>query len=381
MIILVNKIIQFYKLFDISEKKTTNQIIVLLVIGFCIPIIFSLFENWSLLIIAIQTIDKIDFSNVQSSRPLFYFFALLIFFAILLAFVRRRKFAWIFLNFLFSYGLGTLYVYILLAFIWSIKTVLLNQFILFKLFNYHEFIWSVLELLWGVGIIFFMNKRIILNAFKLKLYHQYISFGLTVAFLGVWIVLDLSDSFNNEDGPRKYLPKEFYSTFDIPLNKYGNYPIKSESEKVVKLFNKGINLYLSNDYQKAIYYFELALNLEPHNIYVLESLANAHARNNEIRIGISYYDKAIEIDSTRFGFYNDRGLMHYKLRENSEALKNYYKALQIDSTNSAVYINLALVYFYIGEKEKSFESIKKAEDLGGNPKDMKTVKEIINFID
>ncbi len=97
-------------------------------------------------------------------------------------------------------------------------------------------------------------------------------------------------------------------------------------------------------FEKAIEVLNIALELNPHNIGVLNNLGGAH-------FGLKQFDKSIEI------------------------LK---KIIEIDADDFAAYKNLAINYFYNDEKGKATDLLKNAKSIF--PEQEKVIGEILKEI-
>ena len=87
---------------------------------------------------------------------------------------------------------------------------------------------------------------------------------------------------------------------------------------------------------------------------------------------LSFYQKAIELNPDYVVAYNDLGIIYEKLKLPNEAEKMYKKAIELDPQYAGAYTNLALLY----EKNKDFEAAaqmwRKRIDVG-DPYDTWTI--------
>lgn len=87
---------------------------------------------------------------------------------------------------------------------------------------------------------------------------------------------------------------------------------------------------------------------------------------------LSFYQKAIELNPDYVVAYNDLGIIYEKLQLPNEAEKMYKKAIELDPQYAGAYTNLALLY----EKNKDFDAAaqmwKKRIDVG-DPYDTWTI--------
>lgn len=368
-------------LYNPLKKKTTDDIIRFTALGLLIPFVIEIFQSRNLLVSRIQNLTCSSLDFVESSKIITFYLIVIFYLFLVASFYKKKKIGWIGLTIFFMPLLGTCLIKLILVISWSIKTLLFDSLTLFDIFNFRNLFSTFGEFIFGIALIFVLNRKDVLLGFKINKTQRIISCCIAFIVVVFWAYKILPDSFQEDNGPRKYLPSDYYNKFDLPVNNNAYFPIRTRNLSVKKLFNQGKKLRMSRDFIGAISYFEEALKLEPYNTDILQALSDAYAHNNNLRIAITFLDKAISIDSMDLGLYNNRGLLYYKLCENNKALLDFNKALQIDSTNSTVYLNLTLVYYYKNMKDKSFESIKKAEKYGANQMTVNKYKELIEFTD
>jgi len=360
-------------------KKTTDDIIKLTALGLLIPFVIGILENWSLLISQMQNFTFLKLITTENTTLFTYYLIILLYLILVAAFYKKKRIGWIGLNIFFIPLFGTYFIQLILVIFWIFETLLFDSLSLFDIFNFKNLFSTLEKFIFGVGLMYLFNKKDVLLIFKINGIQKIISYCIATVVIVYWSFTILPDSFQEDNGPREYLPREYYNKFDLPIYSDAYLPIRTKNPKVKELFNQGKKLRTSYDFSGAISYFEEALKLEPRNIDILQALSDSYAHSNNLRIGITFLDKAISIDSMNLGLYNDRGLMYYKLCENNNALLDYNKALQIDSTNPIVYLNLTLVYYYKNMKDKSFQSIIKAEKYGANKMTLIKYKKLIEF--
>ena len=353
-------------LFNLTKKKTTNDVIKLLSLGILIPLIVSIIENWSLYVALISNIgnENVDFVD-QTAVAFFIIAASFLCIIVLIAFYKRKRIAWIATN-IYCYVLVLSHcIYLILASIWIVGALFDSYLHSFSVFSFKALFKDVFIVGVGIAFIVLISKKSILKAFRVKKTHKIISLGISIAVVLFWTFAILPEELQAENDYKRNLPRHYYQIFDFPFNP-AVVSINTDNPRVKRLFYRGIQAGGNRNFPTAILFLEQALQIEPKNTDILTVLAHMHARNNEIRRGITFLDRAIEIDGTIWYFFNDRGLMYYKLFENEKAIKNYHKALQIDSTNWIVHFNLALAYVHERMWDDFNDSMVKAEKLGAD---------------
>ncbi|CAF1334344.1 unnamed protein product [Adineta steineri] len=161
----------------------------------------------------------------------------------------------------------------------------------------------------------------------------------------------------------------------------------NESEKMLCYNQLGYVKHGQGDYEKAIWYFEKALEIcqktlpsnHPNLATSYNNIGSAYDRMGEHSKALSSHEKALEIDQTILPSnqpdfavsYNNIGNVHGHMGEYSKALSDYEKALEIWQKTlpsnhphlATSYNNIGLVYFKMGEHSKALSYLERALDI------------------
>lgn len=178
------------KVTDISEtlhplkEKSTDKTIKLITVGLSIPFLIFLYGSYDLLLMIFQNLNEIDFSVIL------YIIPIILFPIGLFGFWSFKKFGWIILTILITaFSLNTI-----ISLINEIKWASYHydspasDSIYFRSNNAIYFGQLVLFL----GLLFYLNKKIVIEKFKIKKWIQLLVILLTaipVIFLGLSILL------------------------------------------------------------------------------------------------------------------------------------------------------------------------------------------------
>ncbi|CAF3904094.1 unnamed protein product [Adineta steineri] len=141
------------------------------------------------------------------------------------------------------------------------------------------------------------------------------------------------------------------------------------------------------DYEKAIWYYEKALEIcqktlpsnHPSLATSYNNIGSVYSKMGEYSKALSFYEKALEIWQKTLpsnhpdlaSSYNNKGNVYDNMGEYSKALSYYEKALEIKQKNlpsnhpslATSYSNIGLVYDNMGEYSKALSSQKKALEI------------------
>ena len=125
----------------------------------------------------------------------------------------------------------------------------------------------------------------------------------------------------------------------------------------------GYNYFISGYYEKAMYDYEYANQLDPYNGRIALSLGATY-------YNLAMFDKAENILINSKDLINDKsiyrnlGLCYKQMGKYVEAEENFKHAIYLDPKYYLAYDNLASLYIQKNEYEKAIETWKKAIDLG-----------------
>lgn len=130
-----------------------------------------------------------------------------------------------------------------------------------------------------------------------------------------------------------------------------------------KYFNEAMGFASSGDYQKAIVYFEKALEINPNYDRAYYNLGLAHFSLGQYREAITYCEKAIEINPAYLKVYRNLGDIYISLGRYKEAIVYWEKAIEINPDDADSYADMGVAYEELGQYQKARQSFIKAKQL------------------
>lgn len=121
-------------------------------------------------------------------------------------------------------------------------------------------------------------------------------------------------------------------------------------------FRRGIVFKLTENYEKAISEFDLALQLKPRpklKIQILLNRAAALYRLQRYNDALNDCNTVSEIDPRNPKVYNLRGLVNYKLGYYIDAITDYNNSLDLEPNIPIIHYNRGMTYLKINETEKA----------------------------
>jgi tetratricopeptide (TPR) repeat protein len=171
-------------------------------------------------------------------------------------------------------------------------------------------------------------------------------------------------------------------------------PYKKSLKKGLKHFNKG-------NYEIAVKYFSLALNVNPDykqarlwraksfvklkefekaikdcsvfikstektdlKVYLLRGEAFLLAKKYKKALGD--YNQAIELDFKNSKAYHKRGLLYVKIEAFKRAKSDLKHAVKLDPSNEKIYCDLGKYYLFRKQYKKAIQNLKKAVEIQKN---------------
>lgn len=92
---------------------------------------------------------------------------------------------------------------------------------------------------------------------------------------------------------------------------------------------------------------------------------------------LEYYDRALEINQNSSDAWNNKGVALYRLDRVDEALQCYSRALEIDPSNLDAMRNIAFVHRALGDLEKALELYETVIEKGGDAYDLEAKATIL----
>ena len=140
-------------------------------------------------------------------------------------------------------------------------------------------------------------------------------------------------------------------------------PNSRVSFDAISLNISGDKLYEGGDIDGAINEFERALQLDPANVNVYNSLGVCHGLKGQHEEAIQTLEKAISLDSGEILAIYNLGLVNMLADNSEEALKYFLKAEAINGDIFEVVFQTGKLYLELGQADKSREFLERAAKL------------------
>ncbi len=131
----------------------------------------------------------------------------------------------------------------------------------------------------------------------------------------------------------------------------------------VSLNISGDNFYEEGKIPEAIHEFKMALELDPGNVNVHNSLGVCYALQNRYDSAIAEFKKAIALDRGEYMALYNLGLIHLMVAQKDRALEFFLEADKINGDNYVVAFQTGKLYLDEGNIEKSRPYLERAAAL------------------
>ena len=132
----------------------------------------------------------------------------------------------------------------------------------------------------------------------------------------------------------------------------------------VSLNISGDKFYEKGELQEAINEFKLALELDPKNVNVHNSLGVCYGLQSHYDSAIEAFHKAIAIDPGEYMALYNLGLVHLLIEQQDQALEYFLDAYKINGYNFEVAFQTGKIYLETGNIEKSRPYLERAAEMG-----------------
>ena len=123
------------------------------------------------------------------------------------------------------------------------------------------------------------------------------------------------------------------------------------------------------DFEKSIYHFKKAIELNPRYADAYHNLANTYAQIDNIDLAIENYQKAVEFGPHLWQSHQNLAGIYFEQEKYDLAEKEMKKAIKINPQNANLYTNLGIVYLKLNDNEKAKQAFQQALQL--NPQDIR----------
>jgi tetratricopeptide (TPR) repeat protein len=142
--------------------------------------------------------------------------------------------------------------------------------------------------------------------------------------------------------------------------------LKKMPAHVNTLSNLGTVYLQINDIEKATFFLQGALKIDPNSIIANSNLGVVFNRSTEYTKAIECFQKVINIDPKNADAYNNLAINYRQLGEYDLAKNCLYKAIEIDPNHVNGYNNLGTLLGHLGENDKAIEALNKALEIAPN---------------
>lgn len=125
----------------------------------------------------------------------------------------------------------------------------------------------------------------------------------------------------------------------------------------------GQQSFLENDWEKAIDYFDQALDVEPNAADIQYYIGEAYRLSGRPQLALQSYMRALAADSSFAPAFLGKAQANLMIDAKADVEKDLSKAIQLDSTLAVAYLERAMYYLNNGQEEKAQSDFKTAGEL------------------
>ncbi len=169
------------------------------------------------------------------------------------------------------------------------------------------------------------------------------------------IIKELQDKFGIDE---EYLFSDFsgFSLANAHDKSYSDYSVED-------YFSFGLESSQRAEYEKAIEYYSIVLELNPKSAEAYNNRGVAKNASRDHQGAIADYDKAIELNPRYAEVYNNRGVARSDLSDHQGAITDYDKAIAINPQFAKAYNNRGVAKRDLDDPQSAIEYFDKAIEL------------------
>ncbi|WP_375582462.1 tetratricopeptide repeat protein [Cyclobacterium xiamenense] len=133
-----------------------------------------------------------------------------------------------------------------------------------------------------------------------------------------------------------------------------------DKEKAIEKNNQGATCFLNSQYDKALAYYQEAIDLDPSNPSILNNLGLYFHQQQEYAIAVDYFKKAHALVQKPH-FLVNQGNALAMLEKFQEADRCYEQALVLDPTHKGARIGQAQLAMHAGDYQRAIRCWKKLQ--------------------
>ncbi|NHJ40056.1 MAG: tetratricopeptide repeat protein [Asgard group archaeon] len=136
--------------------------------------------------------------------------------------------------------------------------------------------------------------------------------------------------------------------------------LKTDSTNLEALANLGKILYDQEDFNEAIKYFNRALEIAPHDTWILFHIALSFSNINDLEQAIIHYKEFLAIEPENTNVWYNLALMYSGKQDFSKAEETYRTLLEIKPTDLSAWLNLGNVLDAQNKVDEAIDAYREA---------------------
>lgn len=141
------------------------------------------------------------------------------------------------------------------------------------------------------------------------------------------------------------------------------------------LYFTGLIFLWTNEYEKALSYFEKAVKKNPHYADVYLQIGFCNVKLGRYTEAIEAFKQAIHINPYFAEAYNGLGTAYFIRGHYAEASEAYKQAIRIQPDYADAHAGLLIAYLRLGDEDSAFEEYKILKELNSD-----LANDLLNFI-
>jgi tetratricopeptide (TPR) repeat protein len=138
----------------------------------------------------------------------------------------------------------------------------------------------------------------------------------------------------------------------------------SNNQAALDLYSKGLKYFKTDDYKKALPYFENAVKADSVFAFAWDNIGICYRRMENYDAAIYAYNRSLAIDPNGITPLQNIAVAYEYKKEYDKAIKAYETLSELDSFNPEVFYGIGRVYaFYLNDYEKGLDNMCKAYNL------------------
>ena len=129
------------------------------------------------------------------------------------------------------------------------------------------------------------------------------------------------------------------------------------------LFNNGVQAGSNRDYNRALYYYDQAIKLNPKLISAYLNRGTIYVRNGNNDQAIEAFNRVLELDPRTPEAYSNRGIIHGRKGNPEQEISDLTKAIELAPEFAGAYFNRGVIYERLKQFDKAMADYERALKL------------------